>query len=509
MNGSQPPPAWRLAAIMLLLAALTSLWQLGALPVSRSQELRVAETAREMLASGDYLTPRLNGELRFQKPPLAYWLTAASYRLFGRVDEFSARLPAALAAMAVMLLVSGWTRRQFGAPTALASLAVLSSSYVTLRFFHSGETDPLLLLFVSIGAFAAWATVRDERPAAGSRMLLWVAITGGALAKGLPPALLPLFTATAWCLISRQPRRAPRLLWPPGVLLLLVAGGAWYLWLWRHHPEVTAATLGRELRDTYLRGDHPGPPWYYLPRVFLYFAPWSVLLPVVAWQHRRWPTDPALGYLLIWLLVTFVILSVNVNKQIQYALLLAPPLAILLGHALASGLLRQRCWQWAAYGGGTLLLTAAGYFSWHLGPRYAWPPLLAMGCVIWLTRTKQAGVLLLAVAMIGGYRLGEAAGLSRGQDRSQQLRAAGLAARGLTPLAAYGIHETALGFYAQAVPPHADDPAALLQRVHETGVLYVLAPGTTFTPAPSLRAEPLLQQPQVSLWRLAISPGPD
>ena len=87
----------RLWLVAVALAALTCLWRLDALPVRRTQEVRVVETAREMLASGDWLLPRLNGELRLQKPPLAYWLTAASYRASGRVDEFTARLPAALA----------------------------------------------------------------------------------------------------------------------------------------------------------------------------------------------------------------------------------------------------------------------------------------------------------------------------------------------------------------------------------------------------------------------------
>jgi len=497
-------PAWRLTAVALLLAALTCLWQLGALPISRSQELRVAETAREMVASGDYLTPRFNGELRFQKPPLAYWLTAASYRLLGRVDEFCARLPAALAAIGVMLLVTGWTRRQLGDPAALGALAVLASSNITLRFFHTGETDPLLLLCVTAGAFAAWAAIRDERPQPGSRALLWAAVTGGALAKGLPPALLPLLAGGAWCGVTRHWGRIRALIWLPGVLLLVIVGGAWYLWLWRHHPEATAAILGREVRETYLHGDHPGPPWYYLPRVFLYFAPWSVLLPWLAWRHRRWPAQPVLGYLLVWLLVTFAILSANVNKQIQYALLLAPPLAILSGHLLAAGLPRARAWQTAAYIFAALLCAAGGYFAWQIGLRYLLVPVLVGAGLFWLGRGQSMiGTLLLAVAMIGGFRLGEAHGLARHADSAAQVRAAGLAARGLAPLLVVGLREVPLAFYAQAVLPTVE-AADLAAHLPPGGELYVFAPGDRLSPPPGWRADAILTQPKLSLWRLSV-----
>lgn len=501
--------AWRRWLAAALLAALTCLWRLDALPISRSQEIRVAETAREMLASGDYLLPRLNGELRLQKPPLAYWLTAASYRLLGRVDEFAARLPAALAAGAVMLGVFAWTRRRFGTPAALGALAVLGSSVITLRFFHTAETDPLLLLWVCLAAAGAFGVVEGAQPARGSRFLLWAGITGASLAKGLPPALLPLLTAIVWCLLRRDFRRLSALFWPPGVLLLLIVGGAWYVYLWRHAPQAFSAILGREIGDTYLHGDHAGPPWYYLPRVFLYFAPWSVLLPLL-WRYRRGGGAPALDFVLIWLATTLVVLSVNVNKQIQYALLLAPPLAIACGVRLAAGLPRAQLWQWAARGFGALLLAASLWFALRLGgTQLLVPAAAALLTYAALRRQPGAGVMLLAMAMVAGFRLGEAYGLARHRDVAAQQRAAGIAARGLAPLAVLGgdesrrgaLHAPVLAFYAQSVLPLVDTDT-LAAAVQRTGELYLLAPGERLEPPAGLIAEPLLVQPRVSLWRV-------
>jgi 4-amino-4-deoxy-L-arabinose transferase-like glycosyltransferase len=491
----------RLWLAAVALAALTCLWRLDALPVSRSQEVRVVETAREMLASGDYLLPRLNGELRFQKPPLAYWLTAASYRAFGRVDEFSARLPAALAAAAVMLGVFAWTRRMFGPVAALGALAVLGASVITLRFFHTAETDPLLLLWVCLGSLGAWGVVGAEQPTRGSRLLLWVGITGGSLAKGLPPALLPLLTAGTWCLLQRDFRRLGALLWPPGLLLLSIVGGAWYLYLWQHAPGAFSTLLGREIGDTYLRGDHAGPPWYYLPRVFLYFAPWSALLPLL-WRYRRGSARAALDFVLLWLATTLVVLSLNINKQIQYALLLAPPVAILLGVRLAAGLPRPSWWRRAALGFGVLLLGASVWFATGVG---AEPLLVPVGSAVLiglaLRRQPGAGVVLLAVAMVSTFRLGEAYGLARHHDEAAQQRAAGLAARGLAPLAMLELDEPVLAFYAQTVLPRLDR-AALPAAVGQAGALYLIAPGARLELPPGLTAEPVLTQSRISLWRV-------
>jgi len=499
----------RLWLAALLLAALPCLWRLDALPISRSQEIRVAETAREMLVTGDYLMPRLNGELRFQKPPLAYWLTAGSYRLLGRVDEFAARLPAALAASAVMLGVFAWTRRRFGTPEALGALAVLGSSVITLRFFHTAETDPLLLLAVCLGAAGAFGVVEGERPARGSRLLLWTGITAGSLAKGLPPALLPLLTAIMWCLLRRDFRRLPTLFWPPGLLLLVIVGGAWYFYLWRHAPDAFAAMLGREIGDTYVRGDHAGPPWYYVPRVFLYFAPWSVLLPLL-WRYRRGSGDPALDFVLLWFLTTFVVLSLNVNKQIQYALLLAPSLAIAVGVRLAAGLPREHLWRWGARGLGVLLLAVCLWFALRLGSGLLLVPLGALALTgAALRRQPGAGVVLLAVLIVAGFRLGEAHGLSRHRDFAAQQRLVGLAARGLEPLAvlddedrANGLHAPVLAFYADRVLPRLD--AEGLQRALETQeVLYLIAPAGPLPLPTGVHAEPVFTQPKLGLWRLS------
>lgn len=125
-----------LVMVALLLSAL--LIGLGERPLYKIQEVRIAETAREMVASGDWLVPRYNGELRLQKPPLPYWLTAASYRLFG-VNEIATRLPAVLFGLLSAFLFTFWGASRLGERASTNAALVLVISFIGLRYFRSGE----------------------------------------------------------------------------------------------------------------------------------------------------------------------------------------------------------------------------------------------------------------------------------------------------------------------------------------------------------------------------------
>jgi 4-amino-4-deoxy-L-arabinose transferase-like glycosyltransferase len=230
-----------------------------------------------------------------------------------------------------------------------------------------------------------------------------------------------------------------------------------------------------------------------------------VLLPLL-WTYRRGTGRPALDFVLAWLATTFVVLSLNVNKQIQYALLLAPPLAILLGVRLAAGLPYAHRWRLVGRGFAALLVVACAWLAVRLCNGWLAAVPLAAAALIGMTVRGRApaGTVLLAVAMIAAFRLGEAYGLRRHHDTASQQRAAGLAARGLAPLATLHIDEPVLAFYAHEVPLRLD-PAALAARVRQAGTVYLIAPGEQIERLElpgNLVAEPLLTQPRISLWRV-------
>src|SRR2546423_7481696 len=197
--------AWLVAGAVLLAG-------LGHSPVRRTQEARVLVTAREMISSREglrgWLVPHLNGKVRLEKPPLAYWLAAASMKLFG-VTEAAGRLPNAIAGWLTLAVTYLLARRAFGAQAALLSSATLLTSYMFFRHARLAETDVLATLFVTAAVHLIWQFV-DEEFAARRRFLLAHAsaamIALAVLAKG-PPALFAALFFVAYALIAHRPRR--------------------------------------------------------------------------------------------------------------------------------------------------------------------------------------------------------------------------------------------------------------------------------------------------------------
>lgn len=325
-----------LVLLSVLLPAL--LLGLGERPVYKIQEVRIAETAREMLESGDWMVPRYNGELRLQKPPLPYWLTAVSYRV-GGVDEVSTRLPAVLFALLTALLVGVAVRREGGATMAANCVLVLVVSFIGLRYFRSGEADAVLLFFVT-AASVLGHDIQQGRTDALRRWLFGLALGLGFLSKGPAALAIPLLTLLLAGLLERKAGRLQpsfrALFSRPGMFALLVAAFGWYAWILWQYPEIGRSFFGKQVDETFVSGTHAKALWWYLAHWIEFFAPWGVLLIPAGWMaYRRWDGMPPLvRFSWVWLGVVFVLLTATVNKQMQYALLFAPPLAVVLGHYL-------------------------------------------------------------------------------------------------------------------------------------------------------------------------------
>src|SRR5215218_5929276 len=141
---------WVLSGVALLLF-------LDRAPVQRTQEARVMETAREVLGrpARDWLIPRLNGEVRLRKPPLAYWLSAGGFEAFD-VKPWAARLPMALAGWLTIGITYAFAARAFDRFTGLLASAALLGSYMFYRYTRLAETDALAMLFVTLAIYAIW-----------------------------------------------------------------------------------------------------------------------------------------------------------------------------------------------------------------------------------------------------------------------------------------------------------------------------------------------------------------
>jgi len=344
--------AWIVAGIVLFVA-------LGNPPVTRTQEARVLETARQMLGSDarGWLLPRLNEQPRLKKPPLCYWMTAAAYKI-GGVGAGVGRAPAAMAGWLILGLTYLLAWRLFDRRTGLIASTALLGSYLFFRHVRLAETDAPGALFVTLAIWALWRADQSDWP-------LWphlaaAAIAGAILAKGAP-AIFPLLFVLLYCAVERRWRLLRRFIISGAIVTLAILALPWFIYV-AHNQGLTI--FASELGNTIRGGDHGGWPTAYLPRLLVATAPWSGLLPLaIVDAIRRCRTDAPIRLVLVWCVAILLPLSIAGNKQPHYLLPLMPPVMLLIGRLLVAVFDDPAHWarHWcAAVLIGTIVVAAAG-----------------------------------------------------------------------------------------------------------------------------------------------------
>jgi len=325
--------------LLWVLALPVLLAGLGTPVVQRTQEARVLETGREMLASTgwrQWMVPKLNGEQRLQKPPLAYWAAAGGFKLFG-INDFAGRLPFALAGWLTLAVVYLFGRDLNGARFGLLSAAVLLTSFMFFRHFRLAETDSLVAFFVAAGMYTLW---KGGVAATEKRGTAWFHLAGlsiglAVMAKG-PPAVFPVLFFVAWVAVERRGRAIVRLLLSGAALTALIVGGAWFLYIYQAGQF---RVLREELFVIAHGEDHVRPFHMYLPLLFLITAPWTGLFTVgLVEAARGWRRSEAARVALLWLGVVLVPLCFMGNKQNHYLVPLTPAMAMVTAYAVHRGL---------------------------------------------------------------------------------------------------------------------------------------------------------------------------
>ncbi len=337
-------------AMLVLLAGLFFFWGLGSMGLTDRDEGRNAEAGREMLESGDWVSPTFNYEPRYAKPALVYWLMSAGYRVVG-VSEFAARLPSALFALGLLLMTYGFLARVRDPVTALIGSLMLLLNMEMISLSRMALTDSVLIFFTTLSLYAFWlgaeATARR-----GWLWLFYVAMAFGTLAKGPVGILVPLITVTLYLTVTGQ----WVWFWRHGKPL---AGGAlfaalalpWYAAMWLlHGSDYTASaqanTVGRFLNP--MEG-HSFTVLFYVPVLLLGFFPWSGWLPFAwytaftAWREARGARasgrsplasdlsarDKLDWFTAVWIAGTFVFFTLSSTRLPHYIAPLFPAAAIL------------------------------------------------------------------------------------------------------------------------------------------------------------------------------------
>ncbi|MDR3415782.1 MAG: glycosyltransferase family 39 protein [Nevskia sp.] len=369
--------------LFLLAAILLGFWsKISGIPLFDLDEGAFSQATIEMVDSGNYLSTTLNGEPRYDKPILIYWLQAAAVKLFG-AHEFAFRLPSALCASLWVLLVYGFTygftRERRAALLAAGSLAL---SLMPGLIGHAAIADALLNLLLAAALLDIYR--HAVQPSLGKLMRIYLWMGLGFLAKGPIAVALPLVVSLLFFLWQRRPLDWLKAVFNPlGWLMFAAAVLPWAYPLYRQdHGDffrhfLLEHNLGR-YQNT-LQG-HGGKPWYYLVWLPLIVLPFTALLPAALRRAHR--PDPLDGYLLIWFLVVFAFFSFSGTQLPHYLLYGCTPLFILFGRGWRE--LPARAWVLLP---ALLLVAVLAALPWIL-PRIPIPE----------QRSYESGIVTLAAA---------------------------------------------------------------------------------------------------------------
>ena len=343
-------------------------------------EARFSLAVREMTDRGDWTVPTNFGELRFHKPIGVYWLALVAQRLVGR-NELALRLPSALCATLTALLTVFLGKSIFGERVGWRAGWILATALVFVAEARTFTADAMLLLGTT-ASFAAWAMLRERAPRPTAwRLVFWLGIAWGALAKlvnlaFLPAAAAALASLEGWIDAPTRKRvgwvialgalavAIPHLgsLGPTatGIAFVVLAANAWRrrterpahpslgapwgiplalgivaLWgvpaLLRTHGQFWTLGVQQELMGQAARPfeGHVGIPGFYLGSTLLAFLPWSAVVPLAllgAWRGRG--ADPRLRFLLAWIGGPWLLLELFSSKLPHYVLVTFPALAL-------------------------------------------------------------------------------------------------------------------------------------------------------------------------------------
>lgn len=512
---------WPLALALYLLAAGYAIHAHGPLPLYSTRSLSVAW---EMWLRGEFIVPQLNGAAYAHKVPLLYWLVHAGWAVGGVSDTWP-RVLMLLIGSANLLLLAWFTRRlQPGAPRA-AALAPWLLLGCAFWFVYSLQVlfDGLLACWVLL---ALGALLRGGPATPRPQWWLYsLAVAAGLLTKG-PVMLLhvvPALLLAPWW--SASVRAAPGRWYAHGLLALVVAGALFALWLLpalqlggpAYRGELLwTQTAGRVVRSF----DHARPWWWYLAALPVLALPW--LLWPRAWgalRNASWRADPALRFLLAWLLSALLAFSLVSGKQAYYVVPELAGFAALLALLLAREGERGRPWLWPFALGlvvlglvlvlvpRTFVANGSGRHWLHdlLGGDLVWGAgVSAVGIALWLGGARDGvhAAIRLAVAMVGmavlvhglfSQALWHDYNLQPTADRLAALQAEG---REVAHLGIYEGQYQFLGRLRQPLEPVAPEAAAAWARDHPEGVIVEVANHLEA----SHRAQPLLLQPFRGEW---------
>jgi 4-amino-4-deoxy-L-arabinose transferase-like glycosyltransferase len=332
---------YRLFIPLIILTVFISFFNLGSFTLFDVDEAVFSTATREMIESGDWITPTYNGENRYDKPILFYWLMAASYKMFG-INEFGARFPSALAATGLIIAIFFFIRYVRDDTYAFYTAIASALSIYFLAYSHAAVTDMSLTLFISLSLFSFYLWIYGETTSGTkNNMYLYGFYLFSALAfltKGLIGIVLPFGIAVVFVIVIYGWKGMKKVFSLKGLLLFMLISLPWFIaqltingqefvdqFFMKHHFK----------RYTDVISGHKGPFYYYIPVLLIGMFPWVAFLPAGirnTWKEK----DKFQIFALIWFAFIFVFFSFSTTKLPNYILPALPATAILIASGMTA-----------------------------------------------------------------------------------------------------------------------------------------------------------------------------
>ena len=327
--------------ILLLLLIYAAIWfgTLNYRHLIPSDEGRYAEMAREMLLTGDWVTPRYNGYKYFEKPPLQIWATAATFQLFG-IGDWQARLWTALTGFLTILAIGFTGAKIYSARAGWLAAVVLAASPMWVISGHFNSLDMGLSAFL-VAALYSLLIAQTTQSQSGCRNWMWTCwffmalatLSKGVIGVAIPAMVFAIYSISAW-----DWKIWTRLHLFSGLILFLAITAPWFVLVAQRNPEFLEFFFIHEHLQRFTQDAHSrtGPIYYFVPLLLIGFLPWVAQLPgsiTQAWQERS--RTFSYGWLLsCWFIVIFAFFSISRSKLPGYIIPIFPALALLIGNRL-------------------------------------------------------------------------------------------------------------------------------------------------------------------------------
>ncbi len=329
--------------ILILIYALLWFGTLDYRHLIPSDEGRYAEISREMLVTGDWVTPRYNGYKYFEKPPLQIWATATAFNLFG-IGEWQARLWTALTGFLTILFIGFTGARIYNARAGWIAALVLASSPMWVIGGHINSLDMGLSAFL-VAALCSLLLAQTSSLKSNTRNWMWACwafmglatLSKGVIGLAIPGMVFVVYSITAW-----DWKIWKRLYIVSGTILFLAITAPWFVLVAQRNPEFLEFFFIHEHLQRFTQTAHSrtGPIYFFIPLLILGFLPWVAQIPGAiwqAWQERN--RQFSSGWLLTcWFAVILGFFSLSQSKLPGYIIPIFPALALIVGNRLDSNL---------------------------------------------------------------------------------------------------------------------------------------------------------------------------